>query len=167
MKTLTLLRHAKSSWANPDLTDIERPLNRRGKRDAPLMGERLARAGISPELVVTSPAKRARKTARRVAQAIGYPGDRILVDERIYGASAAELLAWIRGLDDRWSDVMVIGHNPTLTELANELGAADIDNVPTAGVVRMRFPVSSWSDVRPGAGELVLFDYPKRDAASQ
>ncbi len=162
MKTLTLLRHAKSSWDHPELADIDRPLNKRGKRDAPIMGERLARAGISPELILTSPARRARKTASRVARALGYPADRIVVDPRIYAAAPAELMALIRGLDDRWSDVMLVGHNPTLTELANELTAADIDNVPTAGVVRIRFPVPSWSDIRPGAGELTLFDYPKR-----
>jgi phosphohistidine phosphatase len=162
MKTLTLIRHAKSSWSQPELADFDRPLNKRGKGDAPLMGRRLARRGIRPELFVTSPAKRALKTARLIANEIGYPGKRLVTDERIYAALAEDLLEVLQGLDDDLGEVWMVGHNPSLTDLANYLTGASIDNIPTCGVVRAAFDIRRWKQLAHGSGELALFDHPKR-----
>jgi phosphohistidine phosphatase len=162
MKTLTLIRHAKSSWSQPELADFDRPLNKRGKGDAPLMGRRLARRGIAPELFVTSPAKRALKTARLIAREIGYPNKGLFTDERIYAALAEGLLEVLQGLDDRFKEVWMLGHNPSLTDLANYLTGASIDNIPTCGVMRAAFDIRRWKQLAHGSGELLLFDYPKR-----
>ncbi len=161
MKRLLLCRHAKSSWKDPSLADRDRPLNRRGKRDAPLMGERLAARGIRPDALVTSPAKRARKTARHLARKLGCPRGRIRIVEEIYGATPTVLLQCIHRFDPVWDQVVMVGHNNEFTLLANMLGGLSIGNVPTTGIVCLDFPVSSWQDVEEGKGSLVFFDYPK------
>lgn len=162
MKTLFLVRHAKSSWKDPTLADRERPLNKRGKRDAPRMGKRLAARNVLPETLISSPAVRARKTANKIASQIGYPKDRIRVEEGMYQGGTTGMLNVIRSIDDQAPSAMVFGHNPATTDLANYLAHANIDNVPTCGIVEMRFETESWSDVVSGGGELVDFDYPKR-----
>ena len=131
VKTLVLLRHAKSSWKDASLPDRDRPLNDRGLRDAPRIGGALAELVGTPDLVVSSPAARALATARIVAEAVGFPLEAIDVDERIYGATPAELLKVIRGLDDERNHVILVGHNPGFTELVNALSGPRIDNVPT------------------------------------
>jgi len=160
VKTLILGRHAKSSWKKP-LPDRLRPLNKRGQRDAPMMGERLARREIEPDLVVSSPATRALVTAEAIAREIGYPEEDVRADERLYNASAFELLEIIQELDDALEHVMLFGHNPGLTDLANDLGC-DIDNIPTCGVVELRFEVASWADIGDADPACVDFDYPKK-----
>ena len=163
MKTLILIRHAKSSWKNPGLPDRARPLNKRGKRDAPVMGEHLAERGIEVERVISSPATRALATAEAIALEIGFPWDEIIADERLYHADEFELLEVIQGLDDYLDCVMCFGHNPGLTALVNHLSPYYIDNLPTCGVVELRFDVDTWALV----GELepmeVDFDYPKKE----
>jgi phosphohistidine phosphatase len=159
MKTLILARHAKSSWKKP-LPDHLRPLNKRGKRDAPMMGERLAKREIKPDAIISSPATRALATAKTIAQEIGYPQDEIRVDERLHGASAFELLEIIQEMDDHLDCVMLFGHNPGLTDLANDLGC-DIGNIPTCGVVEMKFDIDSWATVGDVDPTHVDFDYPK------
>jgi len=162
MKSLILIRHAKSSWSDPDLADIDRPLNARGKRDAPAMGERLARRGIEPDGFVASPAKRARKTARAIAGAIGFPNGAIEWDARVYEASAMGLMDLVAGFDDAFDRIALVGHNPAMTELANLLGAGGIDNVPTCGIVEIEFPIHRWRDLPSTPGVLTCFDYPKK-----
>ena len=162
MKRLLLCRHAKSSWKDPSLADRDRPLNGRGKRDAPLMGERLAARGIVPDAMVTSPAKRARKTAKHLARKLDYPLDRIRIIDAIYGATPEVLLDCIRRFDPAWRQVIMVGHNNEFTMLANRLGGLTIGNVPTAGIVCLDFSVSSWQDVAAGGGSLVFFEYPKQ-----
>jgi phosphohistidine phosphatase len=161
MKTLTVVRHAKSSWKDPALRDIERPLNRRGKRDAPEMGARLAARALIPDLMLASPAKRARLTAEAVARELHYPVSDIRLDERIYGADVDGLMNVVWGLDDRFDHVMLFGHNPGLTEFVNTITVARIDNVPTCGVAELQFNVQRWVDCRDAT--LAAFDYPKRD----
>jgi phosphohistidine phosphatase len=156
------VRHAKSSWKDPTLDDFDRPLKKRGKRDAPRMGERLAARGVRPDRIVSSPARRARDTAAAVAAELGWDEGAIELDERIYGASVIALLEIVRDLDDDDAHVMLVGHNPGLTDLANVLTGEEIENVPTAGVVDVTFTAESWRDVAPGGGALVDFDYPKR-----
>lgn len=162
MKELILVRHAKSSWKDPTLRDHERPLNKRGKRDAPEMGERLARSGCEPDLIVSSSAARALDTARSVAGKLGYPRESIRVEERLFHAGVDELLHVIRGVDDSVDSLMLFGHNPGLTDLANHIGPREIFNMPTCAVVYLRFRADFWSAVGDVPGEEVRYDYPKR-----
>jgi len=121
MKTLFLVRHAKSSWDDTALPDKDRPLNDRGKRDAAKMGERLAKIDVKPDLILSSPARRALTTAEIVAKKLDYKLKNILVDDRLYAVDADDLLDVIRKLGDKSKRVMLFGHNPELTELANRL----------------------------------------------
>lgn len=162
MKRLTLIRHAKSSWGDATLSDFERPLNKRGRRTAPDMGERLAARGFRPDLLLSSPANRAFATARIIAEKIDYPETDIEAEERLYGASTREILGIVQALDDALEHVVIFGHNPGFTDAAGRLSGVMIDNVPTAGVVDVRFEVASWREVAPGRGELIEFDYPKK-----
>ena len=161
MKKLYLIRHAKSSWDFPDLTDIERPLNNRGKRDAPMMGKRLAELGVSPDLIVTSPAKRARKTAKMIAKETGYPAERIIINKKFYGAGVTTLLKAIRTIENKFDTVFLFGHNPELTALVNKLTHQQIYNVPTCGVCSIVFDTESWNFITEGSGKLLFYDYPK------
>jgi len=163
MRTLFLVRHAKSSRDEPRLADRDRPLNKRGKRDAPEMARRLARRSERPELIVTSPAVRALATAKVIADALDVAAANIVTLESLYDAAADALLQVIRGLDDRYTCAMIVGHNPGMTNAANLLASATIENVPTCGVVVVRFTARSWADIRDRAGEMVDFDFPKRE----
>ncbi len=161
MKLLTLIRHAKSSWRDPGLDDFDRPLNRRGERDAPVMGGRLAAVDPPPERFVSSPAARARRTAEVIAAAVDT--DAAPVFERaLYLASPGRMLGVVQDLDDALDHVAVVAHNPGTTEFANALADVRIDNVPTCGIVRLELDVASWRDAAPGCARLLDFDYPKR-----
>ncbi len=161
MKTLTLVRHAKSSWNHPGLADFKRPLNKRGERDAPRMGSRLAAQHIRPQIIVSSPAVRALTTAEVVASALGFLPAEIITDDRIFHAYSDQLLDVIRDFDASLHHVMLVGHNPGLTDLVEQLAQAGILNIPTCGIVLLGFSVDRWQDVSDGAGEMLLFDYPK------
>jgi phosphohistidine phosphatase len=162
VKQLWLVRHAKSSWSDSTLSDFNRPLNGRGERDAPRMGRRLAARPSRPDVLIASPAARAKRTAEIIAGAIGYDADTIVWDRRIYDASPSDLLQLIRATAKEAESAMVLGHNPAMTIVANALGGCAIDNVPTCGIVHLAFDVSDWKDVGDGVGRLVDFDYPKR-----
>ena len=162
VKTLTLIRHAKSSWAEPGMPDFERSLNKRGKRDIPVMGQRLAARGCTPDLILSSPAKRARKTAKHIAKAIAYPKAEIVFEESLYEAYAGDVVNLIRHFDNSVKHLMLIGHNPTFTVLANDLTNAHIDNVPTCGVIQIEFDCNSWGSVPGTGGTLMEFDFPKK-----
>lgn len=161
MKTLYLVRHAKSSWKNPSLRDYERPLNRRGKRDAPFMGDKLRQRGIKADAMVSSPARRAKKTAQIIAEKLQFPGGKINYLDRIYDADDSDLLEIIQHQPKKVEVMMLFGHNPEFTDLANELSNSHIDNVPTTGIVCINFDVEKWEEVDYGKGRLVFFDYPK------
>jgi len=162
MKNLVVIRHAKSSWDDPGLADIDRSLNGRGKHDAPLMGGLLKARGMRPGRIVCSPAKRARKTAKLIAEELGYAAEAIDIRPGIYMEGLPALIAIIQGLDDAWQRVYLVGHNPDLTDLVNRLAGESIDNVPTCGVASIEFEVESWAHIMAGAGRLAFFDYPKR-----
>jgi phosphohistidine phosphatase len=162
MKNLIVIRHAKSSWDDPALADIDRPLNKRGKRDAPLMGGILKFRELAPDRIISSPAKRARKTAKLIAAGVGCDAGTIDVRERIYMQGVPALIELVQELDDAWKRVYLVGHNPDLTELVNRLAGEGIDNIPTCGVASIEFEVDSWAHVMAGAGRLAFFDYPKR-----
>jgi phosphohistidine phosphatase len=162
MKNLIVIRHAKSSWDDPSLADIDRPLNQRGKRDAPLMGSILRLRELTPDRMVSSPAKRARKTAKLIAKEVGYDTEAIDLRENLYLAEAPALVELIRALDDAWSRVYLIGHNPGLTGLVSRLAGENLAHLPTCGVASIEFAVDSWAHLMKGAGRLAFFDYPKR-----
>lgn len=162
MKTLTLIRHAKSDWDDANLTDFDRPLNSRGKKDAPEMGRELAERDFMPDQIITSPAKRAMSTAKRIAKAIEFPKDAIQTDERIYEASLATLMEIVNELDDAADHVALIGHNPGLTELGNHLTGDDIANLPTCSVLSISFDVDSWNEVWEDSGQVDFYDDPKQ-----
>jgi phosphohistidine phosphatase len=161
MKLLIIVRHAKSSWKEPSLADFDRPLNKRGKADAPEMGRRLAARGVRPDLVVSSPARRARKTAQAVVKELGLDKDGIVEEGAIYEAGLSTLAALTRGLDDKSEQVVLVGHNPGLTELAEYLSGEMFGNIPTGGAVGLEFDVDSWSDLKRGAGQVLFADFPK------
>ena len=164
MKQLTLIRHAKSSWKDAYLLDMDRPLKKRGKRDAPMMGKRLAERESSPDLLVSSPAKRALATAEMIATEIEYPLEEIVVIEKLYSAEVAGWLKIVQGFDDGLDHVMCIGHNPGLTDFVNHISTDHfIDNVPTCGVVEMTFDIESWASVGHVEPSQVEFDYPKKE----
>lgn len=160
MKNLILIRHAKSSWDDPALSDRERPLNKRGKKDAPELGLLLKAKGLLPDLILSSPAKRALKTAKMIADEIDYPKKRIEVREELYEQGVKTLIELIGELDEGLERVFLIGHNPDLTDLANRLTAANIDNVPTCGMVSVVFSMTRWKQCALQGGRLALFERP-------
>lgn len=162
MKTLTIFRHAKSSWNHPELTDRERPLNKRGKRDAPIMADRLKAAGIRPSLIIGSPAVRAWKTARIVARQIAYPIEFLQREPGLYHAGVNKLLDIIATQDEGFNSIMIVGHNPGLTDLANELTPGLTSNIPTAGFVSILIDSDDWDLRTRASASLVHFDYPKK-----
>ncbi len=166
MKILTLIRHAKSSWKHSGLDDLDRPLNRRGQRDGPLMGDVLAAKGFSPDTIFTSPALRALRTAEAIAAAIQYPEERIVLDTRLYHADTDDLLEVLQSMAQPFDWIACVGHNPGLTELANYLGRKRFDNVPTCGVVEMRFELDRWVDIDRVAPQRLDFDFPKKHRSS-
>ena len=161
MKTLYIVRHAKSSWKFPELSDFDRPLNKRGKRDAPEMGRRFAKKNIFPGLILSSPAKRAFKAAKAIAKAIDYPENKIKTDMDIYHASASSLLRILQSQNDSISSLMIFGHNPGFTSLANMLANDNVYNIPTTGVYVVEFDVDNWSLVAERSGRKIFFDFPK------
>lgn len=162
VKTLTLIRHAKSSWDLPALDDRDRPLNPRGRRDAPEMARRLAERGFAPDRIVTSPALRALRTAEIFAAAIGYPVARLVLEPRLYDLEAGELLEVARSLEAGLNWVAWVGHNPALTDLAGRLAERSLPNVPTCGVVELGFVSADWGTVGSRRPDTFVFDFPKR-----
>lgn len=165
MKKLYIIRHAKSSWEDPDLSDFDRPLNDRGKRDAPRMAERLKEKRLTPDIVLTSPARRAKDTCHIFCKELGFIKSKIEEKPGLYHASDDEILKVIRTLKDRTGDdeenVLIFGHNPGLTEFANMLLNGHIRNIPTAGIVAAHLKIEKWKDAKWGCGSLLFFDFPK------
>lgn len=162
MKTLTLVRHAKSSWKDRTLRDRDRPLNKRGTRDAPVMGQRIAAAGIRPSLIVSSPAVRAWTTAKAVAAELSYPIEFLQRDDNLYLASLDDWLDVVAAQEESFNSIMLFGHNPGLTDFANYLSPGLTHNVPTAGVVSVNIDRGDWQLYERPKTELALYDYPKK-----
>lgn len=160
MKTLFLVRHAKSS-RDPSLPDRERPLDDRGKRDAPKMGQRLAKRHVKLDLLVSSPALRALTTAHLIADEIGYRRKDIIVDDRLYASSPDHLLAVVRALDNQLDRVMLFGHNPEFSDLAHQLSSETVD-MPTSAVAEYNFDTKVWSDIGEVEPTKAVLDYPKK-----
>lgn len=163
MKTLFLVRHAKSSRDDPRHSDKDRPLNDRGRRDAPRMGERLAKQEVKPDLILSSPAVRALSTTKIIAKKLDYKVKDIVIDARLYAAAADDLLEVIRNLGDKRKRVMLVGHNPELSELAHRF-SSEISDMPTCAVAEFVFDMKSWSDVTGQPPIKVKLYRPKRSS---
>lgn len=161
MKTLFLVRHAKSSWDDPGLSDRERPLAERGSRDVERMGKRLAERGVKPDLILSSPALRALATAQAIASRLDYRHKDIVVNERLYACQVDDLLEVIQALGDKLKRVMLVGHNPELAELAYRL-SGEVSEMPTCAIAEFKFDTRSWSDIGRIAPAQVSIDYPKK-----
>jgi phosphohistidine phosphatase len=162
MKILTLIRHAKSDWNNPDLADFDRPLNGRGKKVAPLMGQRLRQAQEVPELIVTSAAKRARKTAKLIAHELQLDKDDIIVKKRIYAVRRAELVECIKQFPDS-KHIALIAHNPELTELGQWLCDKSPEWLPTCAVLTLKLEIERWEELASDCATILGYDYPKKN----
>ena len=162
MKNLYLTRHAKSSWSNPGLADIDRPLNGRGKEAAPLMGKLIVDKGEKPELLISSPANRAFSTAKVFASEMGLHETDVLIKDTIYGAGVHQLLNLVQDVDDLYNSIMLFGHNPTFTSFGNMVSGENIMNIVTCGVVRIDFEFSSWKTIDFNSGRMVYYEYPKK-----
>ena len=163
MKEVYFVRHAKSSWSDPSLIDHDRPLNKRGKRDAPRMARRLVGLGVSPDGILTSTARRARRTARAFREAFGLGKDDVIQRGELYHAGPRQIERQIRTLPDSWKTVLVFGHNPGYTDVANLLDHDQtIDNVPTCGIVGARARIDSWEDFELSRAKRTTFMYPKQ-----
>ena len=161
MMRITLVRHAKSSWKESGLRDFDRPLNSRGKKNALMMGIRLREADIVPDVIVSSPAKRAITTAKLIAKEIGFNKRDIVLIPEIYEANVDTLLAVIQSFEEGWEDVMLVGHNPGLTELAEVLSGNVFDNLVTCAVCGLDFLTNNWAAIGTLKGEIYYYDYPK------
>ncbi len=161
MKVLYLLRHAKSSWKDAELSDIDRPLNRRGKKNAPEMGKYLRKNGVNPQLIISSPAKRAFQTSTLLSDKLGYEEKNIKIDMSLYGANTDELIKLIHGIDDTLKRVMLVGHNPGFTQVIAYLSDYALDNLPTCGLAEIRFNCRKWENVKKGKGRLERLEFPK------
>jgi phosphohistidine phosphatase len=159
MRTLLLLRHAKSSWDDPSLRDFDRPLNKRGLKAAPLIGRFMLKRDVRPGLVISSPAKRAKKTARLVAESAQLPS-KPRFDERIYEASAVQLLEVVSEIEDQAEEVMLVGHNPGLEELLLAL-TGEVRRMPTAALARIKLDIEKWRDAPEAGGQLEWLVTPK------
>lgn len=163
MKTLTIVRHAKSSWHHPELRDRDRPLKGRGERDAPRMGAYLASQDVMPDLMMSSPAKRAWTTACTFAKEIGFPESRIVSEEGIYEAGVYDILRILGDTPDDVKHLMIFGHNPGFTHLYNYLSDSpnQVENIPTCGVASMTFKTDTWFKLRESSGKTSMLVFPK------
>ena len=162
MKTLTIVRHAKSSWREVGLTDRERPLNKRGKRDAPAMGARIEEYGIRPSLIISSPAVRAWTTARIIAETISYPVEFLQREDGLYLASLDQILDVVMAQDDGFNHLMVVGHNPGLTDFVNYLSPGLTGILQTAGLVSVEIEQEDWNLYERPQTTLLVHDWPKK-----
>jgi phosphohistidine phosphatase len=161
VKSLLVVRHAKSSWEWDDLNDFERPLNERGKRDAPAMAQRLLTTGATAALLVASPAKRARKTAQLFAKEWNVPEEGIMYKSELYHATSEVFYDVVQKIDPAFATVALFSHNPGITTFVNQLTSVKVDHMPTCGVYGIRLVADSWTDFRGANKEFWFFDFPK------
>ncbi len=161
MKTLILVRHAKSSWDVPGLSDYERPLNERGKKDAPEMAKRLKDRGVQIDQIVTSPAKRAKRTARYFADAFNIDKDDILNIEDLYGAMPESFARTVASLQDKYNTIAIFSHNPGISDYAASLSNVRVDDMPTCAVFAVQAGVDNWMQFGDAEKKFLFFDYPK------
>jgi phosphohistidine phosphatase len=166
MKTLILVRHAKSDWSHEGLSDIERPLNDRGRKDAPEMAKRLRKKGLKIDLFLSSPAKRAFRTARFFAEEFDVKKDDIQVEKKLYGAMPNQFEEVIASLKDKDDIIAIFSHNPGITDFANSLCEVRTDNIPTCGMFAVQADVDSWAAFAKAEKKFLFYDYPKNPLAA-
>lgn len=162
MKTLYLVRHAKSDWGNAHTGDFQRTLNHRGLKAAPYMAALLKEKKVFPELVISSPANRALTTAEFFCEILGYPKELIQQRMEIYEGGAGQLLKIVQQINDNCKTALLFGHNPTMTDFSNLLAGHHIDSLVTCGVVRIDMEIKSWKDAAPGSGNFIWYEFPKK-----
>ncbi len=162
MKTVFLIRHAKSSWSDSSLSDHDRPLNKRGFRDAPFMAKLLAGKENKPDAIISSTANRAKTTAGYFAEAFGIPVEEIVLTPEIYEAYTRDVLEIIQHLDNKLNVVLFFGHNPTFTSIANIFSQTYIPNLPTCGIVKIQAAINTWSEFNDTTAKQTAFYYPKQ-----
>ncbi len=158
---LLMIRHAKSDWSEVGQKDFDRDLNSRGYRDAPKVGVRLKSLDIKPDIVFSSPAVRTKLTSQFVIEQLDYPLENIIYEDELYEASSRSLLNFINSINDEYNSVIIIGHNPTFTYVAEYLTGNVIGNIPTAGAVAIQLEIDSWKEASKDLGKLQFFIYPK------
>lgn len=161
MKTIYIVRHAKSSWDNPSLTDHDRPLADTGIAKTKLIVEYLLKKNVRPELMISSSAVRARETAKLMAAGLGYPVDKIRIEDKLYHASPDSIADEMYALADNINSVMIFGHNPTLTYFVNQYLEPSIENLPTSGVVAIEFNTEMWNQIASSKNFIRFTIFPK------
>ena len=161
MKTVLLIRHAKSSWDNIGEADIDRPLNERGKKDAPEMAKRIKKRDLKIDAFITSHAKRARRTAGAFAEEFGLDKKEVVINEDLYGAYASGFDKVIASLPKKYKTVALFSHNPGITEYVNTLTGVQVDNMPTAAIFAVSSEAETWEDFKTSEKQFLFFDYPK------
>ncbi|TDK48823.1 SixA phosphatase family protein [Algoriphagus formosus] len=161
MKKIFLIRHAKSSWDEPWLRDHDRPLAQRGLKAAPIMGKRLLKKEIFPDLIISSTAERAKETAILVAKELGTNNQKIVLESSLYHAPPSTYLKVIRQQPESIQTLFLVGHNPGMTDLIQNLGV-DLDNLPTAGICGFTCLANTWKEFSKENSQLIFIDYPKK-----
>ncbi len=161
MKKIYLIRHAKSSQ-KVACGDFDRPLNKRGKGDLEFMANRLKHFGIMPDLIVSSPAKRAKTTAKGIADIIGYEKSKISYQDSLYESSYQTYRYILDSISDKLDSIFIIAHNPTITEVGEILSGAILTNMPTCSIVCIEFETTCFKEIRENSGKILFFDYPKK-----
>jgi len=165
MKKLYLIRHAKSSWNNVEMDDFDRPLNDRGEKDAPRMAKLLKHRGVVPDRMITSPAMRALSTCHLFAKVFDFEKKKIISEPKLYHADSGNILSVLGSLSEHKGGedlTLLFGHNPGMTDFANDLLTISIDNIPTCGVVEATLSIDKWQEISFGCGKMDSFDYPKK-----
>jgi len=161
MKTLLLIRHAKSNWDNSFLSDFERPLNDRGKHDAPLMAKRIKDKKIEIDIFVSSPAKRAKKTAELFMKELDMMKKKLVLVSSLYEASIKNFYDAVENFKDKYDTVALFSHNPGITDFVNSLECSPVNNMPTCAVYALKIKTKKWIDFKEADKEFLFFDYPK------
>ena len=161
MKKLLIIRHAKSSWANSNESDFERPLNDRGRMNAPEMAERLVKRKVLPDVIISSAAKRTVETSLLMMKQLGLQQQQLIKKQELYLATPETILETILSLDDAWQTAAIIAHNPGVTDFVNSICEVKVDDMPTCAVYAVQIKTDSWKNFSTAAKEFLFFDYPK------
>ena len=162
VREVCFVRHAKSSWDRPDISDYDRPLDDRGLRDAPRMAKEMKKLGLIPDLIITSGANRARSTAEIFRKEFDMSLEKFEITDKLYEATPEAVYNVLMSAPDEARFIYLFGHNPTFSSIANQLSGVHIDNVPTCGVVHAQSIISSWKKFKPEHAGFVGFQYPKQ-----
>ena len=161
MKQLYIIRHAKSSWDFPELADHKRPLKKRGKNDANIIGQVLKNEQISPEMIVSSHANRALSTGRIIASYLSFPQENIVINESLYFEGVSGIVKVLKQTDSFINSLMIFGHNPDFTELPGYLTGESLFHLPTCGAIGLELPIDNWKDIAPCIATQTFFYTPK------